>query len=137
MMVHITNGRITLTVPKSAYHEIYESQGFSMIPESPHCEETLVVNTHTEDEKQHLEDLCQEEAEDTDANEGETEDASDEEGSSEDDEGETRAKDYSETPLSELGFDALCDYADQLGIDHTGVRSKKELRALIKEHRKG
>lgn len=42
--------------------------------------------------------------------------------------------DLSEIPLSEMDFYQLRDYADQLGLDHKGLRSKKELRALIKSN---
>ena len=74
----------------------------------------------------HLEDSTQENEDST----GEGED-------SDDDEVEDEPVDYSEIPLSELGFEELCDYADQLGIDLDGIRSKKGLRALIKQHREG
>ena len=42
--------------------------------------------------------------------------------------------DLSEIPLSEMDFYQLSDYADQLGLDHRGIRSKKELRLQIKQH---
>ena len=44
-------------------------------------------------------------------------------------------EDLSEIPLNEMGFGQLCEYADQLGLNREGVRSKRELRALIREAR--
>ena len=40
----------------------------------------------------------------------------------------------SEIPLSEMDFYQLQDYAEQLGLDYEGIRSKKELRALIRNN---
>ena len=42
-------------------------------------------------------------------------------------------EDLSEIPLNEMGFGQLCEYADQLGLNREGIRSKRELRALIRE----
>ena len=42
----------------------------------------------------------------------------------------------SEIPLGEMSFDQLNEYADQLELEHDGIRSKKELRAIIREHLK-
>lgn len=44
-------------------------------------------------------------------------------------------EDLSEIPLNEMGFGQLCEYADQLGLNREGIRSKRELRALIREAR--
>lgn len=42
-------------------------------------------------------------------------------------------EDLSEIPLNEMGFGQLCEYADQLGLNREGIRSKRELRALIRD----
>lgn len=123
-MIRITNGVQTLLVTDGAYECIYRDAGFRPLESSPAVSETGVDTYPPVSEMPHLEDSTQENEDSTD--EGEDSDDDDEE-----------VVDYSEIPLSELGFEELCDYADQLGIDRDGIRSKKELRALIKQHREG
>lgn len=119
-MICITNGVQTLVVTNGAYECIYRDAGFRPLGSSPAVSETGVDTYPPISEMPHLEDSTQ-----------------DDEDEAEDDEAEDEPVDYSEIPLSELGFEELCDYADQLGIDHDGIRSKKELRALIKQRREG
>ena len=125
-MICITNGVQTLVVTNGAYECIYRDAGFRPLGSSPAVSETGVDTYPPISEMPHLEDSTQENEDST----GEGED-------SDDDEVEDEPVDYSEIPLSELGFEELCDYADQLGIDLDGIRSKKGLRALIKQHREG
>lgn len=40
-----------------------------------------------------------------------------------------------EKPLSEMSFSELLEFADSLGIDTEGARSKEELRKLIKANK--
>ena len=40
-----------------------------------------------------------------------------------------------EKPLSEMSFSELLEYADSLGVDTEGAKSKAELRKLIKENK--
>jgi len=122
-MICITNGVQTLVVTNGAYECIYRDAGFRPLGSSPAVSETGVDTYPPISEMPHLEDSAQD-----DEDEAEDDEA-------EDDEAEDEPVDYSEIPLSELGYDQLCDYADQLGIDREGVRSKKELRALIKRYR--
>lgn len=122
-MLRITNGVTTLMVSRGAYECMYKSAGFRPLEDEVVTSEPGVDNYPPAPEMPHLDDSAQ-----------------DEEGGLEDDELEDEEEDdepvdYSEIPLSELGFEELCDYADQLGIDHDGIRSKKELRLLIKRHR--
>lgn len=121
-MIRITNGVQTLLVTDGAYECIYRDAGFRPLESSPAISDTGVDTYPPISEMPHLEDSVQ-----------------DDEDKAEDDEAEDEDEpvDYSEIPLSELGFDELCDYADQLGIDRDGIRSKKELRALIKQRREG
>ena len=113
-MVRITNGSMELTVTRGAFKVFYEPEGFTILE----CEEDAPrlegINTQPESE-----------------DDFEDEENAQNEDSEEEDEDDI---DYSEIPLSELSFEQLCDYADQLEIDHDGVRSKKELRILIKNH---
>ena len=118
-MITITNGQMTLTVPNSAYQTIYKASGFHPLED----EESVVAPADTFPtfgDKTPRKDISIEETED-----------SEEYG---DDKAEEEPIDLSEIPLSEMDFYQLSDYADQLGLDHRGIRSKKELRALIKNN---
>lgn len=120
-MITITNGQMTLTVPNSAYHLIYEASGFHPLED----EKSVAAPADTFptfDDETPREDVSFEETDDS--------------GESYVDEAETMEEtvDLSEIPLGEMDFYQLSDYADQLGLDHRGIRSKKELRALIKNN---
>lgn len=127
-MLQITNGFVTLTVTKGAFKSFYESSGFRAVDGEYGHEEAGEVDTHPTSETGHFGHSSQQELrQDTDAPE-------DEDGDDEDD-----TEDYvdlSEIPLGEMSFDQLNEYADQLELDHDGIRSKKELRAIIREHLK-
>lgn len=107
-MIQITNGKLTLTVPNAAFHDMYEPAGFRPVKARRRVKTSGDSLPNFEDRTPEEENL-DEETEDTDED-----------------------LDLSEIPLSEMGFEQLCEYADQLNIDHEGVRSKKELRALIR-----
>ena len=118
-MIKITNGQMTLTVPNSAYQTIYKASGFHPLED----EESVAVSAETFptlEDKTPREDISIEETEDPE-----------EYG---DDAVEEEPIDLSEIPLGEMDFYQLSDYADQLGLDHRGIRSKKELRALIRNN---
>lgn len=117
-MITITNGQITLTVPNSAYHTIYESAGFRPV-ESVVSSESRLDSYPSTEVNARGEEMDDEQKEDFE--------------SSEDTE-EEETIDLSEIPLGEMDFYQLSDYADQLGLDHNGIRSKKELRALIRNN---
>lgn len=122
-MLRITNGVTTLMVSRGAYECMYKSAGFRPLEDEAVTSELGVDNYPPATEMPHLDDSAQDEEDGLEDDELEDEEEDDE------------PVDYSEIPLSELGFEELCDYADQLGIDHDGIRSKKELRLLIKRHR--
>ena len=116
-MVRITNGSLTLTVPSSAYELIYKSYGFRLFAD----EEDVVVPNDTlptpSEKDAPAEDFVEEN--------GNTEEAS---------KYEEEEVDLSEIPISEMDFYQLQAYAEQLGLDYEGIRSKKELRALIRNN---
>lgn len=122
-MLQVTNGSVTISVTKGAYKGYYAQRGFWPVDGAGGVEEAGVVTTHPTPDTDHSADSSQQEM----AN---SEDESEEDGEYED-EGET---DLSEIPLGEMSFDQLCEYADQLDLDRDGIRSKKELRALIREY---
>ena len=124
-MVKITNGKLTLTVTRGAYKELYQRHGFAILTEEGADFDSGVVTTHPTDEKPEEEDFSQEETD-----EGTFTDEVDPDA-------EYEEPDLSEIPLSEMGFGMLQDYAEQLGLDYGGIRSKKELRALIRNYLKG
>lgn len=128
-MIRITNGVITLSVAKSAFESMFKSAGFSVVKEVPSVETR-------EDAAPCSIPPLNEEAEDGTPKETTYSDTATPEETSEED-SNSEERDFSEIPLSELGFDDLEEYADQLNIEHKGVRSKKELRSLIREHLKG
>lgn len=123
-MLQVTNGVVTLTVTNGAFKSFYEHNGFHAVDGEDGHEEAGKVDTHPTPETGHPGHSSQQELrQDTDGPE-------DEDGDDEDD------VDLSEIPLGEMSFDQLNEYADQLELDHDGIRSKKELRDLIREHLK-
>lgn len=115
-MITITNGQNTLTVPNSAYEMMFKDSGYHPLADEEHAtdEGDKII---TEAEKVPLDALDVEENEALDESPDEEEEAE---------------VDLSEIPLSEMDYYQLCAYADQLGVDRRGIRSKRELRALIK-----
>lgn len=119
-MAKIHKGSQTLEVTKGAYRAIYAPLGWSLeasveptqaeLPEGEENSSTTPPEQPQNDFQQESEDF---EAED----EYQDEDTSEE---------------LSEKPLSEMSFDELKQYASELGLEYAGIRSKKELRALIK-----
>lgn len=126
-MLRITNGVITITVSKGAYKSLFEGNGFRVLNGAPGEEDAGVDTTHGFPKLTHLVHSSQQGME---QNVEDTEEEADVEEGYEDEE-ET---DLSEIPLGEMSFDQLNEYADQLELDHDGIRSKKELRALIRKH---
>ena len=124
-MIRITNGRMSLEVSWSAFKTMFEPAGFVLEGSSLSPEADGGSNTPDDFRLPHL---GQQEDEEEDSEEPEPEESEDDE--------EEQPIDYSEVPLSELGYDELCDYADQLGLNREGIRSKKELRGIIREHLK-
>lgn len=119
--MRIRNGSNTLEVTKGAFREIYSHLGWTpdVEPEDAPAEGlTLDVedtpnpahNTHLEDEPG---------APGEENFEYESEETEDE---------------LEEKPISLMSFEELKEYAARLNIDTTGLRSKKEVRLLIKRH---
>lgn len=121
-MVNITNGQVDLTVTRGAFKSYYQRCGFRL------------REATEEHENEVPQDFTQAENTANLAHESASEDVPDEESDEESEEAkpEEGEVDYSETPLSELNFEQLCKYADQLEIDHEGVKTAKGMRALIR-----
>lgn len=129
-MITITNGVNTLTVSRGAYKSLYAAAGYRPVrvkgaisPLDPlgNREETAGEAGEAGDEG----------ISDPEDKTGAPQDSAQKDDDLEDDDEEY--EDLSEIPLNEMGFGQLCEYADQLGLDREGIRSKRELRALIRE----
>lgn len=127
-MIKIQKGDSTLTVTHGAYKNYYKHLGYEPVGVAQTAENPGGENTHLTEDSQHCGDSTQLRTDEDTPAEGGEEFADGEDA----DEG----LDLSEIPLSEMGLDQLREYADQLGLDHDGLRKRSELRALIREHLK-
>lgn len=118
-MVQITNGVTTLRVTNGAFKSLYEPCGFYPVGAAREENGPGEVSTQPSPESSHSDDFLQREIDESEEEE------------------EYEEEDLSEIPLSEMSFYQLNAYADQLELDHDGIRSKKELRALIRNFLKG
>lgn len=128
-MIKIRKGNSTLTVTHGAYKNYYKHLGYEPVGVATDGENPGEENTHPHDDSQHCGDS-------THLNDGE--------GTPDDEEGEDFSEDeeeasddevnLSEIPLGEMGLEQLHAYAEELGLDHEEIASKKKLRALIREH---
>jgi hypothetical protein len=124
-MIQVTNGFVTLRVSKGALNSFYASKGFYPVESSELTEAPKLpggISMPPVDKNDPVEDSAQSQ-----------EDVYEEDNDGEEDEEEV---DLSEIPLGEMSFEQLRMYADQLDLDHEGLRSKKELRVLIRNHLK-
>lgn len=118
-MIKITNGRMTLTVTKSSFETLFKEQGYIPLEPIEAPEESAEAEMGVypiESKTDALEDPRQEES---------------------DPEEEAEDRPLEEIPLTEMDYYQLSAYADQLGIDRTGLRSTKELRRVIRAAKKG
>lgn len=120
-MVQITNGVTTLRVTNGAFKSLYEPCGFYPVGAAREENVSGKGSTQPLPESPRSDGFLQAAFDEND------EECEEEEGE----------EDLSEIPLSEMSFYQLNAYADQLELDHDGIRSKKELRALIRNHLKG
>ena len=118
-MITITNGQITLTVPNASYEKFFSISGFHPIEDEKSVVASADTFSTSEEETPESAIFAVEKDESEEVREAEAEE---------------ETIDLSEIPLSEMDFYQLSDYADQLGLDHRGIRSKKELRALIRNN---
>lgn len=132
-MVQITNGALTLRVTKASFLSQYQPCGYTLVDSSEELTEEEVYSSSSESVGDGLGEVFQVESRDPEPAEvtGNEEEAAEAE---EDEAEEEELRDLSEIPLSEMDFYQLCAYADQLGLDRKGLRSKKELRQLIRSN---
>lgn len=121
-MLRITNGAMTLEVTSGAFKSYFKDRGFSVLDATETPEEDGVGNYHPDSDSHEEEENSQRES-DEESYEDDFEEPEEE-----------PEEDFSEIPLSEMSFEMLVRYADQLGLNHDRIRSKKELRQLIRHH---
>ena len=119
-MIQVTNGVVTVTVTKGAFNSYYKHRGFRALDNDIVCENSGVVISHDYERTGNTGDSSQQRMDDSDEY-----DEPDVDGDE---------VDLSEIPLGEMSFYQLSNYADQLELNHDGIRSKKELRSLIRKH---
>lgn len=130
-MIKIKKGEKVLTVTHGAFENFYKHIGYEPVGATQTPENSGRVNTHPTDGSHVSGDAGHVSGDDTDDG------VDGDDGEDDTPEGEVNDEvELSEIPLSEMSFDQLCEYADELELDHDGMRSKKELRALIREHLK-
>lgn len=128
-MVKISNGAVTLEVTLGSYKNFFQRSGFVVLSTEDDVFASGGKPTQPDEENTGGEEISQAEKDlpiPADGNEEPEYDPEDE-----------REPDLSEIPLSEQDFYQLRAYADQLGLDHRGIRSQKELRAMIRNYLKG
>ena len=119
-MLRITNGIITIDVTDGAYDEYYQYCGFEVVGSPERPEEREEVFTSPAPDSGHSEDSTQPKTDEYDSEEDEDE--------------LDEYEDLSEIPLSDMTTEQLKQYADELGLDYTSIKYKKDLRNLIKDH---
>lgn len=129
-MVQITNGVLTLRVTRKSFLSQYQPCGYKLVDSHEEAFESSVGNSSAAIVEPRLGEVFQAESDSVENSEPYSEPEL--EGLGE--EFEEEQLDLSEIPLSEMDFYQLCSYADQLGLDRKGLRSKKELRQLIKSN---
>lgn len=119
-MIKITNGRMTLSVTRGSFKSTYQRQGYHPVEEDSTVSESSSGIYPIESENLDLADSTQQEiGEEPEGEEPEEE------------------RKLEEIPLSEMDYYQLSAYADQLGVDRTGLRSTKDLRRVIRAALKG
>lgn len=133
-MLTITNGRDIIMVTRGAYAALYKHQGYAVVsgeggstpPPNPGGEaessQAKITPNGSEDEGV---TLPTEDAETASSTENPGEYVAE-------DEEEEEEVDLSEIPLAEMTRSQLLEYADQLGVEHTGEETKRKLRELIR-----
>lgn len=118
-MLKITNGKVTLFVTPGAYRDVYAPQGFTEVT----TRATETPQIEPEPQGGNLPGVTPEDV--TEDNSDASEDASEPETPK-------TSEDLSEIPLGEMDSDQLRAYAKELGVDLSGLTSKKAVRNKIR-----
>lgn len=118
-MITITKGDMTLRVTRGAFKDIFKAQGFIEVMPERHSETRAEVSMPSPQVTIPLEsENTTESVSVQESGEPETEDLSE--------------RDLSEIPLSEMNDKQLREYANQLGVDISGITSRKAVRNKIR-----
>lgn len=115
-MIQIHKGGNTLTVTRGAYNNFFKAVGYKPVRETRQPENPEEESTHLDPDPRLLEDSPQLETD------------FEEDGDS--------VQSLSEIPLSSMDATQLHEYAEELGLEHEHLRTRKELKALIRQHLK-
>ena len=120
-MIKITNGHQALRVSRGAYEGYFKHLGYRPVDAIEPHENPEQENAHGDPETPVSEDSKESSGAEEAPGDPEIEEPEYEE-------------DLSEIPLGEMKLSQLIAYAEQLGLEHDGTPSKKELRVLIRNH---
>ena len=122
-MLKITNGKVTLFVTPGAYRDVYAPQGFTEVTAKTSHKGKIESKIETQIQPDKLPEVTPEDvtASEFDVSGGES--VSDT---------PKPTEDLSEIPLSEMDSDQLRAYAKELGVDLSGLTSKKAVRNKIR-----
>ena len=129
-MVQITNGVLTLRVTRKSFLSQYQPCGYKLVDSHEEALYPSVDNFSAESVEPRRSEIPQVESDPIPSADPTLEPELEYLG----EEFEEEELALSEIPLSEMDFYQLCAYADQLNLDRKGLRSKKELRQLIRSN---
>lgn len=134
-MITIRKGQHELVVTSGAYRNYFQHLGYEPVGVVESGENPREENTHSPEGSRDLEDSTQLKIGGAAFSDEEGEELPEDSENGEDVEEESEEEiDLSEIPLSEMDHEQLHAYAEQLGLDHKELTSKKKLRALIREN---
>lgn len=125
-MLKITNGKVTLFVTPGAYRDVYAPQGFIEVTAKTSHKGKIESKIETQIQPDKLPEVT---PEDVTASEF---DVSGGEPVSDTPDAPKPTEDLSEIPLGEMDSDQLRAYAKELGVDLSGLTSKKAVRNKIR-----
>ena len=133
-MVVIKKGSRVYRVSMGAYNNQFKHLGYKIVGSDGETEKTEQNDPEKFEKAKPQDDEIGDEFEQ--GNDSETDEDADPEDDEETDEDEDESEDedeLSEKPLSKMNMQELEEYAERLGINTDGLRSKKEIREAIKE----
>lgn len=112
-MLYVTNGSVTIRVTNGAYKNFYKPRGFYTVnaPKCGEAPEREISQPH--DKAGSLGNFPQQKIDSPDS--------------------EVSEPELAEIPLSQMSLSQLKAYADQLGVDHEGLTTRKEFRIEIRK----
>lgn len=140
-MVVIKKRNRVYRVSMGAYNNQFKHLGYKIVGSDKETEKTEQNDLEKfEKAKPQDEEIADEFEQENDSETDEDADPEDDEETDEDEEDEDESEeepededDLSEKPLSKMNMQELEEYAERLGVETDGLRSKKEVREAIKK----